>query len=364
MPLLLDVSNTATIAWYVEDETGKISKTASFRANPYIFPLLTDSKDDTDPDVPEPKANFDIDLGKTQDEYTDQDDDNDIIPSQHIIAQSTRSDPRYKPTTGDTGQLLCSSQKLRAAHIHYHVDNVYYQSPVNQITEGDHSTNTTNSTVDHSVTNNSNNNTQQMSDNHATQTTNEDHSVLTQTDYHPTTTHNLDQSTTTSNEDHSQSLTQTHHQNMVIPPQSSTTPPTISNASSTTSGQTYSLTFTTTWSPEFTFRGTINNMTANSDQVIPRKRPHLDVSPSAYISYACQDKNFSPKSEEENEAYLAVTKTKYKIPRNYNELLESPERSKWEEAIQNEMDAMKEHGVYTSLSKKSIPSTTSIIPGD
>ncbi|KAF6007128.1 hypothetical protein HII12_004647 [Brettanomyces bruxellensis] len=368
--------NTATIAWYVEDETGKISKTASFRANPYIFPLLTDSKDDTDPDVPEPKANFDIDLGKTQDEYTDQDDDNDIVPSgnsypvRNIESQPTQTTDRHaqthaiNPPQGIQANYYAHLKKLRAAHIHYHVDNVYYQSPVNQITEGDHSTNTTNSTVDHSVTNNSNNNTQQMSDNHATQTTNEDHSVLTQTDYHPTTTHNLDQSTTTSNEDHSQSLTQTHHQNMVIPPQSYDSlkspiqPPSLQHDSNkspsvetTTSGQTYSLTFTTTWSPEFTFRGTINNMTANSDQVIPRKRPHLDVSPSAYISYACQDKNFSPKSEEENEAYLAVTKTKYKIPRNYNELLESPERSKWEEAIQNEMDAMKEHGVYTSLSK-------------
>ncbi|KAF6010306.1 hypothetical protein HII12_003013, partial [Brettanomyces bruxellensis] len=272
MPLLLDMI-IPTIAWYVEDETGKISKTASFRANPYIFPLLTDSKDDTDPDVPEPKANFDIDLGKTQDEYTDQDDDNDIVPSgnsypvRNIESQPTQttesntthsassqnhppplptpqtpappspSSPPPAPTPtspappstvisrrprqqGIQANYYAHLKKLRAAHIHYHVDNVYYQSPVNQITEGDHSTNTTNSTVDHSVTNNSNNNTQQMSDNHATQTTNEDHSVLTQTDYHPTTTHNLDQSTTTSNEDHSQSLTQTHHQNMVIPPQS------------------------------------------------------------------------------------------------------------------------------------------------
>lgn len=466
--------NTATIAWYVEDETGKISKTASFRANPYIFPLLTDSKDDTDPDVPEPKANFDIDLGKTQDEYTDQDDDNDIVPSgnsypvRNIESQPTQTTesntthsassqnhppplptpqtpappspsspppaptptspappstvisrrPRQQvivtnahnrshhntslrsrhaqthainPPQGIQANYYAHLKKLRAAHIHYHVDNVYYQSPVNQITEGDHSTNTTNSTVDHSVTNNSNNNTQQMSDNHATQTTNEDHSVLTQTDYHPTTTHNLDQSTTTSNEDHSQSLTQTHHQNMVIPPQSYDSlkspiqPPSLQHDSNKSPSvetskvppllppsQTHpalppvkpTLLLSPPPGPQNSpSGGTINNMTANSDQVIPRKRPHLDVSPSAYISYACQDKNFSPKSEEENEAYLAVTKTKYKIPRNYNELLESPERSKWEEAIQNEMDAMKEHGVYTSLSKKSIPSTTSIIPG-
>ena len=174
-------------------------------------------------------------------------------------------------------------KQLRAAHIHYHVDNVYYQSPVNQITEGDHSTNTTSSTDDHSVTNNSTNNTQQMSDNHATQTTNEDHSVLNQTDYRPITIYNLDQSTTTSNEDHSQALTQTHHhQTMVIPSQNHDflKPPIHltslqheSNASHTVEGskapsllppsqthpalpprQTYSFTSTTTWSPEFTFR--------------------------------------------------------------------------------------------------------------
>ena len=467
--------NTATIAWYVEDETGKISKTASFRANPYIFPLLTHSRDDTDPEVPEPKANFDIDLGKTQDEYTDQDDDNDVVPSgnsypvgnigsqpTHTTGSNTThsnsshnpppplptpqtpappspSSPPPEPTSsspappstaisrrpqpqvivtnphnrshrntssrGRHGQTHVPNpsqgiqanyyahlKRLRAAHIHYHVDNVYYQSPVNHITEGDHSTNTTTSTDDHTVTNNSNNNTQQTSDNHATKTTNEDHSVLNQTDYRPTTTHNLDQSTTTSNEDHSQALTQTHHhQTMVIPTQThdSLKPPIHlsslqhdPNASHTVEGskapsllppsQTHpalppvkpTLLLPPPSGPQNSpSGGDINHMTENSDQVIPRKRPHLDVSPSAYISYACQDKNFSPKTEEENDAYLAVTKTKYKIPRNYNELLESPERSKWEEALQNEMNAMQEHCVYTSLPKKSIPSTTSIIPG-
>ncbi len=54
---------------------------------------------------------------------------------------------------------------------------------------------------------------------------------------------------------------------------------------------------------------------------------------------------------------------KYKIPRNYKDVCESPERSKWEEAIQTEMETMKEYHVYTSLTKTSIPPTTSIIPG-
>ena len=57
------------------------------------------------------------------------------------------------------------------------------------------------------------------------------------------------------------------------------------------------------------------------------------------------------------------TKSTYKIPRNYKDVCESPERSKWEEAIQTEMETMKEYHVYTSLTKKSIPPTTSIIPG-
>lgn len=89
----------------------------------------------------------------------------------------------------------------------------------------------------------------------------------------------------------------------------------------------------------------------------------MDVALSAYITYACQNNNFSPKSEDENDAYLAVTKSKYKILRNHNELLESPERSKWEEAMKSEMDAMKEHQVYDQVSKTMLPNSTSIIPG-
>jgi len=70
---------TVTIAWGVEDENDRIKKT-SFKANIRKFSFLQNNNGDEDPDVPEPKANFNIDL-KTTSEETNEGNDNDNIIS-------------------------------------------------------------------------------------------------------------------------------------------------------------------------------------------------------------------------------------------------------------------------------------------
>lgn len=278
---------TITIAWYVEDDTGRIKKTSSFKANIHKFPFLQNNKDD-DFDVPEQKANFNIDINSNSMENSEDNDIGHSVPTGHsqsshnsncqhpssssVSNSSISTDPEPLPTpkTPDppspsspppaptsttsgisiptstviarntTPQVVVTTshnrphrhssvhnhpypyrsslRKLyRASQIHYHVDNVYYQSPVNQITEGDHSSHTTSSTDNHSTITRSDNHSQQITDNHALQTTNDDHSVQTQTDHHPITTHNLDRSINTSNENNSQHQTQETHQTLNLP---------------------------------------------------------------------------------------------------------------------------------------------------